>query len=203
MRRIFTALFALVILAGLSGTAQAQIEKYVLDKPHTQIMFSIDHLGFSRSSGKFTDYAGEIMWDKGEPEKSSVNVTIQTASLDLGDATWNEHTTSPRFFDAAQFPTMTFKSTSIQKTGDNTANITGDLTLHGVTKPVTLAAMLRKEGKHPMAEKMAAGFAATAKIKRSDFGMSEAVPFVGDDVDITIEVEAYQDDPTAGGTGNK
>jgi len=197
-------LAALVFAFALSPlAAKADVEKYLLDKPHTQIMFSIDHMGYVKSFGKFTDYTGEIDWNKTEPEKSSVNVTIQTASLDMGDATWNEHTSSDKLLDAKKFPTMIFKSASIKKTGGNTADITGDLTLHGVTKPVTLHAKLNKEGKHPMMDRMEAGFSATANLKRSDFGMGYGIPMVGDDVSIIIEVEAYHPDKTAEGTKNK
>ena len=191
------------ILATLPLTAKADIEKYLLDKPHTQVIFFINHLGFTNSSGKFLDYTGEILWDKAQPEKSNVNVTIQTASLDMGDATWNEHVESDKFLDAAKYPTMTFKSTSIKRTGDKTANITGDLTLHGVTKPVVLAAQLNGDAKHPMMNRMDAGFSATAKLKRSDFGMSTYVPMIGDDVEIRLEVEAYKEDKEAAGVGNK
>jgi polyisoprenoid-binding protein YceI len=203
MRRILPLSLGLVALAGFSHSASAQIEKYLFDKPHTQIIFFVDHLGFAKSSGKFLDYTGEIQWDKGEPEKSSVNATIQVNSLDMGDKTWNEHLLADKFFDAAKFPTMTFKSTSIQKTGEKTANITGDLTLHGVTKPVVLATTFNNAGKHPMMDRMEAGFSATAHLKRSDFGMSQYVPMVGDDIDIRIEVEAYKEDKTAAGTENK
>lgn len=203
MRRILPVLFGIALTAGISGTAQAEVEKYLLDKPHTQIIFFVDHLGFAKSSGKFLDYAGEIMWDKAEPEKSTVNVTIQTASLDMGDKTWNEHMSAEKYFNVAKFPTMTFKSARIEKTGDNTANITGDLTLLGVTKPVVLAAKFNKAEKHPFMDRMEAGWSATASIKRSEFGMTESVPMVGDDVEIRLEVEAYKEDPTAAGTGNQ
>lgn len=199
------AVIGLSLLAGQAGAAEpaSQIEKYLVDKPHTQIIFFADHLGFTKSSGKFLDYSGEIEWNKADPEKSSVNVTIQVASLDMGDKTWDEHLESDKFFDAAKYPTMVFKSTSIHKTGDKTADITGDLTLHGVTKPVVLSARLNNEGKHPMMDRMEAGFSATAHLKRSDFGMSTYVPMIGDDVELRLEVEAYKADPTKQGTGNK
>lgn len=202
MRRLLLSTVAVSTLVGFTVPASAATEKYLFDKPHTQIIFFVDHLGFAKSSGKFLDYSGDIMWDKAEPEKSSVEVTIPLNSLDMGDATWNEHTLS-KLLHADQFPDMTFKSTKIEKTGEKTGNITGDLTLHGVTKPVVLAAVFNNAGKHPMMDRQEAGFSATTTIKRSDFGLSDFVPMVGDDVSIMIEVEAYKEDKTTQGTSNK
>ncbi len=199
--RFIPALLGIAVIAGFAGPASA--EKYILDKPHTQIIFKISHMGFSHSFGKFTDYSGEINYDEADPTKSNTAVTIQTASLDLDDAKWNEHMKSKDFFNVEQFPTMIFKSTGIEKTGDKTANITGDLTLLGVTKPVTLAVEQNGMGKHPMKDIKATGFSATGKIKRSDFGMSGGIPMVSDEVDIIIEVEAYGEDKTAKGVENQ
>lgn len=182
---------ALLGIAIIGFAVPASAEKFILDKPHTQIIFKVNHMGFSHSYGKFTDYKGEINFDETDPAKSNADVTIQTASLDLDDDKWNEHMKSKDFFDVEQFPTMTFESTGIEKTGDKTANITGDLTLLGVTKPVTLAVQQNNMGKHPMKNVSATGFSASGKIKRSDFGMKGGIPMVGDEVDIIIEVEAY------------
>lgn len=179
--------------------ARAAAEKLVIESPHTQLVFSINHLGFSNSFGKFTDYEGFIMFDQEAPAQSSVEISIKTASVDMDDEKWNEHLKNADFFNVEKFPDMTFKSTAIDVTGDNTANITGDLTLLGVTKPVTLAAVLNKADKHPMGDKTGAGFSATTKIKRSDFGMNYGLPMVGDDVDIRLEVEAYAEDKSAAG----
>ncbi|MGB4108118.1 MAG: YceI family protein [Alphaproteobacteria bacterium] len=194
--RFIPALLGVAIMAGFAGPASA--EKFILDKPHTQIIFKVNHMGFSHSFGKFTDYAGEINYDETDPAKSNADVTIQTSSLDLDDDKWNEHMKSKDFFDVEKFPTMTFKSTGIEKTGDKTANITGDLTLLGVTKPVTLAVQQNNMGKHPMKSISATGFSATGKIKRSDFGMSGGIPMVSDEVDLIIEVEAYGEDKSVG-----
>lgn len=194
MRRLLLASAALALLA-VPTTANAAAEKYLIEKPHTQILFSVEHMGFSRSYGKFIDYSGEIMWDKADPTKSSVNVKIPVSSLDMGDAVWKEHLLAEKMFNVVKYPDMTFKSTSIAVSGDKSATITGDLTLHGVTKPVTLNAKLRKAEMHPMMKKEWAGFSATTTIKRSDFDMKEGIPFVGDEIEITLEVEAYQDGP--------
>lgn len=191
MRRFMTVLMASAVL--FPAVAKAEVETFKFDKPHTQIIFFVDHMGFAKSSGKFLDYDGAINWDKGDVTKSSVEVTIPVSSLEMGDKTWNEHTLGEKLFDAAKYPTMTFKSTSVKQTGDKTADVTGDLTLHGVTKPVTLAVTYNNTGKHPMMPRMETGFSATANIKRSEFGMTENIPMIGDDVEIRIEVEAYRD----------
>lgn len=194
------ALSALMFFA--VAPAQAETLTYKLDKPHTQVVFAVNHLGFSNSIGKFLDYDGTITYDKAAVENSSVAVTIKTASVDLADQKWNDHMKNKDFFNVEQFPEMTFKSTKIERTGENTANITGDLTLLGVTKPVVLAAVLNQEGKHPMSGKAGIGVSATAKIKRSEFGMNYGLPMVGDDVDIRIEVEAYEETLDANDTTN-
>ncbi|MGQ0526805.1 MAG: YceI family protein [Alphaproteobacteria bacterium] len=186
-----------------SSPAHAELEKYVFDKPHTQVFFEVNHLGYAQSFGKFLDYSGELILDEKNPAASSVNATIPVASLDMGDKTWNEHLSAEKYFDVAKYPAMTFKSTKVNVTGEHTADVTGDLTLRGVTKPVMLKVTHNKSGKHPMMDRMEAGFSATATIKRSEFGMSEGIPFVSDEVKIRLEVEAYKEDRAAEGTGNK
>ena len=199
--RFIPVLLGAVIICCFAQPAAA--EKYNLDKPHTQIIFSVNHLGFTNSYGKFTDYAGTLNFDEAQPEKSNVDVTIQTSSLNMDDEKWNEHLKSKDFFNVVQFPTMTFKSTKVEVTGDHTANVTGDLTLLGVTKPVTLVVTHNKTGKHPMKDIMASGFSATGTLKRSDFGMGYGVPMVGDEVKLIIEAEAYGEDKTVAGVENQ
>lgn len=190
LKKLFPALFVLF----LALPAQAEVENYTLDKPHTQIIFMSSHLGFSRSIGKFTDYSGSFVFDRGEPDKSHVEVTIQTASLDLSDAKWNEHLKGADFFDVAAFPQMTFKSTGIKVLSETSADITGDLTIRGITKPVTLHTIYNKSDRHPFSGKYVSGFSAVTKLKRSDFGMTYGLPVLSDDVDILIEVEGLRED---------
>ncbi|MBI4030104.1 MAG: polyisoprenoid-binding protein [Proteobacteria bacterium] len=193
MKRLILAAATFVLM--MPVPAQAQVEEYTLEKPHTQVVFSVNHLGFSNSHGKFLDYSGVFTFDRGKPENSRVEATVITASLFMGDEKWDQHLKGADFFDVEKFPDMTFKSTKIEVLSDNTANITGDLTLLGVTKPVTLAATFNKAEKHAFSGKHVAGFSAHAKIKRSDFGMTYGLPLVGDEVDITIEVEGIRNDP--------
>lgn len=186
--RFFTVL--LMFISMFTATqAQAKIEQYKFEKPHTQIGFYVGHLGFSHSHGNFTDFDGEIIFNRAEVAKSSVNVTIQTASVEMGNDVWNEHVRDT-FLKPNQFPTITFRSSSIDVTGENTADIKGNLKISGVTKPVVLKTVFNKEGANPFNKKYTTGFTATLDIKRSDFGIKEYLPAIGDDIEIRIEVEA-------------
>lgn len=200
MRTFLFTVFSLVFIAGFSGSAQAQIEHYSFDKAHTQILFFADHLGFSHSQGEFLDFDGGFVFDRTKPENSSVEVTIQTASIDMDDEKWDEHMKSGDFFNVESFPTMTFKSTNIEVTGDNTANITGDLTILGVTKPATLAVTHNKSAKHAFSGKYVSGFSAKGMIKRSDYGMTYGLPMVGDEIELRIEVEGEREGDAPGVT---
>ena len=175
--------------------AKAQaLEKYTLESPHTQVLFTVSHLGFSHSTGKFLGYEGGFTLDRADLSKSSIDVTIKTDSIDMGDQKWDDHLKGADFFNVEKFPTMTFKSTSVAVTGENTADVTGDLTILGVTKPIVLKVKHNKSGPHPMAgDKFVAGFDASAIIKRSDFGLSYGLPMIGDDVMISLTVEGLQD----------
>ncbi|GJL85551.1 MAG: polyisoprenoid-binding protein [Micavibrio sp.] len=203
MRRFLLSLIAVTFTAGFAAPAQAQIEKYSFDKAHTQILFFVNHLGFSNSHGEFLDFDGTLTLNRGELAKSGVDVTIQTASIDMNDEKWDTHMKNEDFFHVEKFPTMTFKSTDVEVTGENTANVTGDLTILETTRPVVLAVTHNKSGKHPMGEKYQAGFSATVAIKRSDFGMTYGLPMVGDDIQIRIEVEAVRQELGGEGQGNK
>jgi len=165
---------------------------YDLEKPHTQILFFCSHLGFSKSQGKFLDFSGSFEFDEASPDKSSVDVKIKAASLEMNDAKWNEHLKSADFFNVDKYPEIMFKSTGIKMTGENTAIVTGDLTLLGVTKPVALTTTFNKAGVHPISEKFVAGFSASTTLKRSEFGMKYGLPALGDDVEIRLEVEGIR-----------
>lgn len=175
--------------AAFSGTAKAESQEYTFDKGHSQILWEINHLGFSISHGGFMEFDGSLSIDEAAIENSKVSVTINTASLNSGHDGRDEHLRSKDFFNVAEFPSMEFVSTSVEKTSDTTAVMTGDLTLLGVTKPMTLDVTLVGRGKHPFADKQVAGFSAHGTIKRSEWGMSTFVPAVSDEVSITIETE--------------
>lgn len=176
------------ILATPSLSAEAA-ETYKLDASHTAIVWHVNHFGFSTPSGKFMNVDGEVTLDEANPSASSVKVTIQMADVNSGVAKLDEHLKAPDFFDVAQYPTATFASTNVEVTGKDTAKVTGDLTLHGVTKPVVLDVKLNKIGEN-MKKLKTAGFTASTVIKRSDFGISTYVPMLGDEVTLNIESEA-------------
>ncbi len=187
MRKFLSFLSVLVI--GFSSGASAQIEQYSFDTAHTQILFFVDHLGFSKSNGQFVDFDGRFIFDRTKPEDSSVNISIDAASVDMNHAAWDKHMKNEDFLNVEKFPKITFKSTNIEVKGDKIADIHGDLTILGVTKPVTLDVTHNKSAKHAFSGKYVSGFSAKANIKRSDFGMKYGLPLVGDDVEILIQVE--------------
>ncbi|MGM0422735.1 MAG: YceI family protein [Pseudomonadota bacterium] len=180
------------LTAGLATPAMAESKTYEFDTVHSQIIFFVSHLGFSNSQGEFLEFGGQFSFDPEDVESSNVDVTIDTASIDMDDKKWDDHMKNEDFFHVEKYPHMTFKSTSIEKTGDNTGKLTGDLTLLDVTKPVTLDVTYNKSGPRGDDE-YRAGFSATGTLQRSDFGMnyglSESGAGIGDEVEIRIEVE--------------
>jgi polyisoprenoid-binding protein YceI len=173
-----------------STAAQAAPANYSIDMAHTSAIFNINHLGFSTLHGRFGDMDGTLMLDTDNIENSKVSMTIDTASVTTFHEKRDEHLRSPDFFNAAEFPEMTFESSKVVKTGDNTATLEGELTLLGVTKPVVLDLTINKVGPHPFTQAPMAGFSATGIIKRSDFGMGYGLPAIGDDVALRLDVEA-------------
>lgn len=158
---------------------------YAVDPGHTQILFAYGHMGFTTNMGLISGSTGSLTIDKEHPEMSKVDISVPIANIETGIVKLDEHMKSPDMFDAAKFATASFKSTSVKVDG-MTAEITGDLTIKGVTKPVTLDAELTGAGPHPMSKKVNIGFAATTHIKRSEFGLGFAVPIVADDVELKI-----------------
>jgi polyisoprenoid-binding protein YceI len=183
-------LFLSLMLVGSIGAAQAAGTTYNIEPTHTQVLFSYSHFGFSNITLRFDKVEGSIVYDAAAPAKSSVTVTIPTASVNTGVAKFDEHIKSPDFFDVAKYPAATFKSTKVVAAGKGKLQVTGDLTIHGVTKSVVMDASVNKVGVHPYAKVPAAGFDGSIKIKRSDFGMGAYTPAVSDDVTIKITVEA-------------
>ncbi len=176
-------------------SAQAQ-ETYKFDENHTTVVWTANHFGFSNPSGKFTDVKGDLTLDENDPEKSSVNVTIKTDSINTGIEKFDQHLKSADFFNTANFPTAKFVSTNVAITGKNRAKVMGNLTLLGATKEVVLDVKLNRIALNPFTQKKTAGFSAVANIKRSDFNMNFGIPGVSDMVKLTIEAEAIlQDQP--------
>ena len=185
--RIFAATLALT-LAHASAA-----EKFEIDPVHSTIGFKVKHL-FSYVTGRFNEVQGTISGDAAKPEDSSVEVKIATKSVNTSNEKRDTHLRSPDFFDVEKFPDMTFKSKKVARTGDDTADVTGDFTLHGVTKEVVLKVKFLGKGKG-MTGGLQTGWEAKTTIKRSDYGLTwnkviEGTSVVGDDVEITLEIEA-------------
>lgn len=185
IKKIFLAMAAIAIATPLF----AATETYTLDPGHTYVLWHISHFGFSNPSGKWMAQ-GTLVADEAKPETSKLNVTIQVADIDTGIAKLDEHLKGKDFFDTETYPTATFVSKKVTMTGKDTAKVQGILTMHGVSKPVTLDVKLNKIGVSPITNKKTAGFTATAKLKRSDFGITTYLPGLGDDVKLDIEAEA-------------
>jgi len=186
-------LFAAALLASaITAPAFAAPVSYKIDPAHTAVVFIVNHLGFANAVGRFNTVSGDVTFDKDAVQNNAVNVVIETASVDTNHAKRDEHLRSPDFFNAKEFPQLTFKSTKVERTGETSGKLHGDLTLLGVTKPVVLDVTFNKEGVSPASKKETAGFSARGTIKRSDFGMKYGVPNIGDEITLLIEAEAVK-----------
>ncbi|MDO1529311.1 YceI family protein [Fulvimonas sp. R45] len=182
-----------VLLAGLLGaavSAQAAPTTYKLDPGHTMVLFSWSHFGYSHPTADIGIADGTLVYDAEHPAQSSVEVSMPLSLLDTHVPALDKHLKEADFFNADKYPVITFKSTRVQPLGGDNFKVTGDLTVHGVTRPVTLDAHLNKVGPHPMTKAQSIGFDATGTLKRSDFGVGAYVPMVGDEIQLRITTEA-------------
>ncbi len=170
-------------------TAPVPAGAYTLDNRHTSITFKISHLGFSHFTGRFDKVTGSFDYNAAMPEQSILDVVIATGSIDTNDAELDDDLRGENWFDALKFPHATFHATQIDSTGDNKARITGDFTLHGVTHRLTLDAYLVGAGEIPFSTTHVIGFSASGKFDRSDYGISNLEPMIGDEVTLQIESE--------------
>ena len=187
---MFRTLTAATLLA--ATPALAEPVAYDVDASHAQTLFSYDHLGYSTTFGMFSGWEGTIMFDEADPANSSVDVSIPASAMFTGWEKRDAHFSSPDFLDAAANDVVRFVSTAIEVTGENTAKITGDLTLGGVTKEIVLDATMNQKGDHPQQQKPWVGFDATTTLLRSDFDAGAFAPFVSDEVEVQISIEAGQ-----------
>ncbi len=183
---------ALVVGVATAIPASAQPMTFGADKAHTDIVFLVKHLGFSSTIGKFEDFDVTLVFDKDAPEKSQLDVVIRPASVNTSVPPLDAHMRNKDFFDVENHPEARFVSKTIEVTGENTGKVTGDFTMLGITKPLTLDVTFNKGGIHPMKKTETVGFSARGTIKRSDYGMGYGVPAIGDNVNLIIEYEAFQ-----------
>jgi len=187
---MFKRLVLGVALAGLAGAAFAAPLTYKIDPNHTQVTATWSHFGFSHPFANFGQADGAIVYDAQNVGASKVNVTLPLAGLDSTIPDLDKHLRSADFFDAEKYPTITFASTKVEAAGEKKLRVTGDLTVHGVTRPAVLDVSINGAGPHPMTKREAVGFDATTTLKRSDFGVAAYVPNVSDEIQIRITTEA-------------
>ncbi|MES2741220.1 MAG: YceI family protein [Pseudomonadota bacterium] len=185
-------LLAFVAAAGISLAAVAAPETYVIDSTHTAPRFEYSHFGYSNQVSRFDNTSGKIVLDRAA-KTGSVDVVIDTKSVNTGYATFNSHIQGEDFLDTAKFPTITYKSTKFNFSGDKLASVDGNLTIKGVTKPVTLTVTSFQCMPHPMLKKDACGANAVAKIKRTEFNAGKYAPYVGDDVTLSFAIESVKE----------
>ena len=188
----FKNISAALLLATTSTLALAAPETYQVDGSHTFPRFSYSHLGLSIQTSQFNITTGTLTLDKAA-KTAAVDITIDTRAVDTGSAAFNEHIQAEDFLDTAKYPTATFKSTRVVFAGEQPTAIEGDLTIKGITKPVTLKVNNFATMIHPMVKKDAIGANASAVIKRSEFNAGKHSPLVGDEVTITVAIEAIKD----------
>ncbi|NJD24252.1 MAG: YceI family protein [Betaproteobacteria bacterium] len=192
MQKLSRLSTALVLAAVVAAPALAAPETFVVEPTHTFPRFSYNHLGYSVQLSRFDKTSGKVVFDKAA-RTGSVDIVIDTRSVSTGSDVFNEHIQAEDFLDTAKYPSATFKSTKVIFEGDGPAKVEGNLTLKGVTRPVTLTVTSFHTMPHPMLKKDAIGANATTKVKRTDFNMGKNVPYVGDEVTIDIAIEAIKE----------
>lgn len=190
MNRVLITVFAafwMTSAPALAGDAFSGV--YEDDEKHRYITFTYSHFGFSNPYLRWRDWDATLNWDEDAPENSTINVVIDAASIDSGVDVFDGHLKGENFFDVSNHPEITFVSTGVEKTGENSGTVTGDLTIKGITKPVTLDVQLNNASFDERRNQYKIGFSATAQVKRSDFDVDAYAPGVSDEVDIIIEAE--------------
>jgi polyisoprenoid-binding protein YceI len=182
----------LVALAAAAAAADLGGQPYRVEKTHADLLFDVDHAGFTHKHGSFRNLDAALQYDAQHPEQSHVSVTVQVDSIDTGFAPRDQELKGEKFLDVAKYPVMGFESIRVTPGPNHTLVVEGNLTLHGVTRPLTLQATLNKSAPNPFDKAATLGFSATGSLKRSDFGVSSFVPMIGDEVRIEIDAEFNQ-----------
>lgn len=194
-------LLPLAVMAPSALAASAKTASFALDPVHTRIAFQVSHAGFSNPIGSFSGSTGRLEFDDKDWSTARLDVRIPLASLNLGDEKWQQKILDSTFFNASKFPEAHFVSTQVKMSDPQHGSVIGDLTLHGVTHPVTLSVTLNALKRHPLTLKKTAGFSATATLSRKDFGITAWEHLVGDQVQLLLEVEAVRVHESSPATG--
>jgi polyisoprenoid-binding protein YceI len=177
-------------LLSLSFAGAANAATYAIDGNHTQVVFTYSHLGYSHLTGRLNQPTGSFEFDPAKPGAAAIDVQLPMSSLSTGVPRLDAHLSSEDFFDVAKFPTASFKSGKVTVLGKDKLRVAGDLTIHGVTRPVLFDVTINSTAPHPMRKTAAAGFDASTTIKRSEFGVGGMIPAVADEVKLNISMEA-------------
>lgn len=183
----------ILALAIAAAPADARTEVFRLDPVHTRVIFLVDHAGLSRAIGSFSGARGQLHFDPDDWSTARLEVTLPLASLDLGDADWRDKVLEPAFLDAEGQPEARFVSTRVEATGEHRARVTGQLSLRGVSRELVLDVRLNAHKRHPVTLRRSAGFSASARLSRRDFGITTWPNVIGDEVELMIEAEAIRD----------
>jgi len=188
----------LLVLA-CAPTAAGEPPRYAFDPVHTRVMFAIDHAGFSKAIGTISGSQGSLQFDADDWASARLDVLVPMDRLDMGDSGWSASVFAPRFLDVKRYPQARFVATDgMQRGTGNRGRACGQLTLHGVTRPLCLDVVFNKAGRYPLPPfRRTIGFSATATLKRSDYGMTSWQSLVGDDIDLRIEAELFRSDADA------
>jgi polyisoprenoid-binding protein YceI len=189
-RRLSSWILTFLVGLALAGTAGAAPADYTVDPVHTRIAFRVGHAGFSHALGTFSAPTGSLHFDPDDWSTAKLTLALPVASLDLGDKDWNGKVLDGTFFDAPKIPQATFASTAVEKIDDTRMRVRGDLTIHGVTRPVAFEATFNALKRHPLTFRRTAGFSAVLEVSRKDFGMDAWKSVIDDRVEILVELEA-------------
>ena len=179
-------------LCACTGTAHAEVAHWRIDPVHTQVLFSVDHLGFSKPVGRFTGIAGTLAFDPEAPREVGCAIGIDARTLSFGDADWDAKVRSDAFLDAAKHPSIRFACERYEPESPRSGRLFGTLTVRGRARPVALDVTINRIGRNSYSLKQVAGFSATATLRRSEFGLRRMLPAVGDELSVRVEVEAIR-----------
>ena len=193
MKSIVTLAALLAMASGpafaqaVADPTKAEAGTYTIEPEHTRVRFAVMHFGFTKYDGEFRKVSGTMVLDPAKPEDSKVDITVATDSVAVPNAKLKAELVDDKWLDAAKYPVITFKSSKVTRTGADTADVAGDFTLHGVTKPLTLHVKFNAAGTNPVNKHYTSGFEATGKIMRTEFGVKTFAPMISDAVDIDID----------------